>query len=215
MSRSAVRFQTNFYRLVPRLALATAFAIVLSVPGINARAQQADKGSQDKHLDIRSSAGDVHLGNDADVRDIGLPVYPGARLRHDEENKNSANVGIFTSAFGIKLVAVHYDSDDAPSKLIAYYRDKLKKYGKVLECHTSERGGDVHVNAGNTDSTESHDSPQSKMLKCEGDNTGNDVELKVGTEDNQHIVAVEPAEKGAGSTFALVYLRTRGKQGDI
>jgi hypothetical protein len=28
-------------------------------------------------------------------------------------------------------------------------------------------------------------------------------------------VAVEPAEKGTGSTFALVYLRTRGKQGDI
>jgi hypothetical protein len=215
MSRSAVRFQANFYRLVPGLMLAAAFIILLSLPALSAEGQQADKGSQDKHLDIRSSAGDMHLGNDADVRDIGLPVYPGARLRQDDESKNSANVGIFTSAFGIKLVAVHYDSDDAPSKLIAYYREKLKKYGKVLECHTSDHGGGVHVNAGNADSTESHDSPQSKVLKCEGDNTGKDVELKVGTEDNQRIVAVEPAEKGAGSTFALVYLRTRGKQGDI
>jgi len=215
MSRSAARFEASFYRLAPRLALATAFAMLVSLPAMNAEAQQPDNANQDKHVDIRSSAGDLHVGNDADVRDIGLPVYPGARLRHDDENKNSANVGIFTSVFGIKLVAVHYDSDDAPSKLIAYYRDKLKKFGKVLECHTSEHSGDVHVNAGNHDSTESHDSPQSKALKCEGDNTGKDVELKVGTEDNQHIVAVEPAEKGAGSSFALVYLRTRGKQGDI
>jgi hypothetical protein len=211
MSQSAVRFQGIFYRL----ALAAAFALLLSLPALNAEAQQADQGTQDKHVDIRSSAGDLHMGNDADVRDIGLPVYPGARLRRDDHDKNSANVAIFTSAFGIKLVAVHYDSDDAPAKLIAYYRDKLKKYGKVLECHSSEHSGDVHVNAGDHDSNESNDSPKSKELKCEGDNTGKDVELKVGTEDNQHIVAVEPAEKGAGSTFALVYLHTRGKQGEI
>jgi len=39
------------------------------------------------------------------------------------------------------------------------------------------------------------------------------VELKVGTEDNQHIVAVEP--QGKGSSFALVYVQTHGKEGMI
>jgi hypothetical protein len=39
--------------------------------------------------------------------------------------------------------------------------------------------------------------------------------LKVGTEDNQHVVAVEPNDGHGGSTFALVYVHTRGKQGDI
>jgi hypothetical protein len=163
-----------------------------------------------KSLDVQSSFGDMHLGNDADPQQVGLPVYPGARLRKHDDNRNSANLSLFTSAFGMKLVVLNYDSDDAPSKIIAYYREKLKKYGKVLECRTSERGGDV--NAGKDD----QDSQKSKELKCEGDQTGDTIELKAGTEDNQHLVAVSPAENGGkGSTFALVYLRTRAKQADI
>jgi hypothetical protein len=206
MSRSA---RAIFCRPVSRLVLAAAFAMLLSMPTLPAGAQQTDNGSQDKHLDIRSSAGDLHVGNDANAREIGLPLYPGARLKHDEHDKNSANLAIFTAAFGMKLVVANYDSDDPPNKLIAYYRDKLKKYGKVIECHTSEHGGDVHVNAGKNNSNGSRD------VNCDGDNTGNVVELKVGTQDNQHLVSVEPSEKGNGSTFALVYVHTRGKQGDI
>jgi hypothetical protein len=197
------RLQRIFHR---HLALAAAL-ILFSISAMHA--QQTDNQNQDKHLDIRSSAGDLHLGNDADARDVGLPLYPGARPRHDDDNKNSANIAIATAAFGMKLIVVSYDSDDAPSKLIAYYRDKLKKYGKVVECHTSERGGDVHVNSGKDDAD------GSKAVKCDGDNTGNIIELKVGTQDHQHVVSVEPAEKGSGSTFALVYVHTRGKQGDI
>ena len=204
MSGSTAVRQEN----LSRLALAAALVIVLGL-SLGAGAQQTDNGSQDKHLDIRSSAGDLHVGNDASAREMGLPLYPGARLKQDDENKNSANLGIFTAAFGVKLLVANYDSDDSPGKLVAYYRDKLKKYGKVLECHSTEHGGDVHVNAGKNSSN------GSKEVKCEGDNTGEVVELKVGTQDNQHLVSVAPAEKGAGSTFALVYVHTRGKQGDI
>jgi hypothetical protein len=209
MSRFAVRFETVFYRLAPPLALAAAFAMLLTLLALTAKAQQANDGGQDKHLDIRSSAGDLHVGNDADVRDTGLPVYPAARLKRNDDGKNSANIGIATAAFGMKLVVVNYDSDDSPDKLIAYYRDKLKKYGKVLECHSREHGGDIHVNSGKDDSN------GSKEVKCEGDNTGDVVELKVGTEDHQHMVSVEPSARGNGSTFALIYVHTRGKQGDI
>lgn len=85
----------------------------------------------------------------------------------------------------------------------------MKKYGKVIECHTSEHGGDIHANAGKNNSN------GSKELKCDGDNTGSVIELKVGTQDHQHLVSIEPSEKGTGSVFALVYVRTRGKEGDI
>jgi hypothetical protein len=207
MSRFAQRFETVFYRLALQLTLAAAFA--MSLLALTAKAQQTNDGSQDKHLDIRNSAGDLHVGNDADVRDTGLPVYPAARLKHNDDGKNSANIGIVTAAFGMKLVVVNYDSDDSPDNLIAYYRDKLKKYGKVLECHTHEHGGDIHVNAGKDDSN------GSQPVKCEGDNTGNVVELKVGTQEHQHLVSVEPSAKGNGATFALIYLHMRGKQGDI
>jgi len=189
-----------------RSILAIAFGIAIAVPGFAAQSQKPDSG-EDKNLDVRSSLGDLHLGSDGDARKAGLPLYPGARVRHDEENGNAFNLGVLTEAFGVKLVVAKYDSDDAPGKIISYYRERLKKYGKVLECHTREHGGDSHA--------EVNDDEHSKELKCEGDNTGPVTELKVGTEDNQHVVAVEPKEGHSGSTFALVYVHTRGKQGDI
>jgi len=172
-------------------------------------AAYGQKSDDSDNLDIRSSVGDLHVGSDADVRATGLPVYPGARLRKHDDDRNSANLALFTSAFGFKLVVANYDSDDAPGKVIAYYRGRLKKYGKVLECHSSRHGGDVNAH------TDKDDSGKSKELTCEGDNTGDVVELKVGTEDNHHAVAIEPAENGTGSTFAIVYVYSRGKQGDI
>ncbi|MGA8154380.1 MAG: hypothetical protein WB952_25780 [Terriglobales bacterium] len=190
-----------------RVVAALAAALFLSSGGVHAQTSGTD--SQDKNLDIRSSVGDLHMGSDADARATGLPVYPGARLRKHEENRDSANLALFTSAFGFKLVVANYDSDDAPSKVIAFYRGKLKKYGKVLECHTSKNGADISPQEDNDDSA------KSKELKCDNDNTGSGVELKVGTEDNQHVVAVEPAENGSGSTFAIVYVYSRGKQADI
>ena len=108
----------------------------------------------------------------------------------------------------MKLVVAKYDSDDGPAKIIDFYRDKLKKYGKVLECHSEKHGGDVEADV------DSKDSSDSKELKCD-ENSGPVTELKVGTEDDQHIVAIEPRDAGKGSTFALVYLRTRGKRGDL
>jgi hypothetical protein len=176
-------------------------------------AQESDSTSRDKSLDIRSSVGDLHVGGDADARKAGLPLYPGARLKADNGNDDKVNLGILTDAFGIKLVIAKYDSDDAPAKVIDYYRDKLGKYGKVLECHSRKHGGDVDVH--NDDHDDDKESQRSGPVKCEGDNSGPVTELKVGTEDNQHVVAVEPREPSKGSTFAIVYVHTRGKRGEI
>lgn len=188
-----------------RPMLAAAFGILIAISGVAAQAQE----DKDKNFDVRSSVGDLHVGADADARKVGLPLYPGARLKSDDHDRDNANLSIFTEAFGFKLVVANYDSDDASAKVIAFYRDKLKKYGKVLECHSRKHGGDVDIH-----DDEKDDSNKSKELKCEGDNTGPVTELKVGTDENQHVVAVEPRE-GSGSTFALVYVHARGKQGDI
>lgn len=196
-----------FRSVVIRGIILVSFSMVVACLGI--AAQAPSQSNQDKHVDIQSSAGDLHVGNDADARKAGLPLYPGARLRHDDENSNAANLSLFTDAFGVKLVLAKYDSDDAPGKVIDFYRDKLKKYGKVIECHTREHGG---AHADFNDDEDSKDK-RSSEVKCEGDNTGPVTELKVGTENNQHVVAIEP--NGGGSTFALVYVHTRGKQGDI
>lgn len=196
------------------------FALVLSALTLTGYAQ--DSGGQNKNLDVRSPVGDLHLGSDADARKAGLPLYPGARLKSgDDNNKNQANLSLLTDAFGMKLVVASYESDDAPGKVIDFYRDKLKKYGKVLECHSHKHGGDVEMRDDDADSSvdknddkNDEKKPESKVLKCD-ENSGPVIELKAGTEDNLHVVSVEPHDGGKGSTFALVYVHTRGKRGEI
>ena len=43
-----------------------------------------------------------------------LPVYPGARPKEKDEDgdEKSANVDISTSAFGLKVVAIEYETND-------------------------------------------------------------------------------------------------------
>jgi hypothetical protein len=164
-----------------------------------------EQNGQDKQVDINTLVGGIHVSKGADVADVGLAAYPGARLKQDgsDGKDKSANVNISSFGFGLKVVALEYQSDDAPDKLVAYYKDQLKKYGRVLECHTSHL--DVNPDIKGSD----HGSHE---LTCEG-SSGNNIELKVGTKENQHIVAVEP--DGKGSSFSLVYVRTHGKDADI
>lgn len=183
--------------------LTPVFVVAAALLSIPAMGQDSDH----KHVDISTSSGSLHLGDDADAKRIGLPLYPGAHLKSDEESKNKVNLSLLTEAFGMKFVVANYDSDDAPGKVIDYYRDKLKRYGKVLECHSDKHGGDLDIDSSDKDS-------KSKELKC-GENSGPVVELKAGTEDNQHVVAIEPRDAGKGSSFAMVYVYTRGKRGEI
>ena len=162
-----------------------------------------DSDNSDKALDVRSSVGDLHVGKDADAQKAGLPLYPGAHPKHEQDN-DPLNFGILTESFGLKLVVAKYESSDPAAKILAYYKDRMKKYGQVLECHHSNVNTDVH--------SDSHDDGD-RPLKCEGDNTGPVTELKVGTEHNARIVSIEFSDKG--TTFAIVYVRSRGKSGDI
>lgn len=193
-----------------RQILAVAFGAAISIPGWAAQSQKPDN-SQSETFDVRSSVGDTHLGADGDARKAGVPLYPGARLRRDKENSDAVNIGVLTEAFGFKLVVANYESDDDPGKVIHFYRDKLKKYGSVLECHSRKHGGDVDFD----DDDKNDDAKGSKELKCDGDNTGPVTELKVGREGNQRVVAIEANQGRSGSTFAVVYVHAHGKQGDI
>jgi hypothetical protein len=185
-------------------AASLAGLLLLAACSVNVK-KQAD--GQDKQVDINTFAGGIHVSKQADVSDVGLAVYPGARLKEkgSDGSDKSANVNISGFGFGLKVVALEYQSDDAPAKVLAFYKDQLKKYGSVLECHTSGLNLDMKMG--------SHGSRNdSNELTCEGDH-GNKIELKVGKKYDQHIVAVEP--EGRGSSFSLVYVRTHGKDADI
>lgn len=194
----------NKFQFVSRFVFGIAAAAVLLLPGCSVNVKKAQNG-EDKQVDINTLVGGIHVSKGADVADVGLAVYPGARLKQkgSDGDDKSANVNISSFGFQLKVVALEYQSDDSPAKLVAFYRDQLQKYGHVLECHTSHL--DVNPDVHNWD----HGSHE---LTCEG-SSGSNVELKVGTKENQHIVAVEPDGKGA--SFSLVYVRTHGKDADI
>jgi hypothetical protein len=185
-------------------AFAFACSAMLVLPACNVNVKKNGEG-QDKKVDIETPIGGLHVSKGADVRDIGLPVYPGARRKEgdDDGQEKSANVNISSSLFGLRVVAIEYLSDDPPDKVVAYYTDQLKRYGSVLECHTNKKNPGASMNPGD-------DSKDSEKLKCEGDNDGKVIELKVGTEKNQHIVSIQPADSGKGSDFGLVYIQMRG-----
>lgn len=199
MRRDDGRDKENFAKRLKIAACAITFLLASSC-SINVR---KEPNGQDKQVDINTFAGSIHVSKQADVSDIGLSVYPGARLKEKPSGDDkSANVNVSGFGYGIKVIALEYKSADPPGKVISFYKDQLKKYGSVLECHTSNLVVGERI----------HTKNESNELTCEGE-SGSDIELKVGMRDDQHIVAVEP--DGGGSSFSLVYVRTHGKDADI
>jgi hypothetical protein len=188
---------------VPNVAALLLVALLLGC-SVNVKKNE-DKS--DKNVDITTPIGGIHVSKNAEPHATGLDVYPGAKLieKDHEGEDNSANVNISTPLFGLKVVAQEYQSDAPPEKLIDYYTGQLKKYGNVLQCRGSWKGGHV-------DMSHSKDKDKSKELKC-NENSGDTVELKVGTKENQHLVSIAP--NGKGSKFALVLMHFREKDESI
>lgn len=140
------------------------------------------------------------VGDAATTADVGLPAYPGAKpYKNADETSSAANLGLSTSLFGFKVVAMKLETRDEPRKVAVFYRRALSKYGNVLECD------------GATDRTgESHSDGEGDALVCEPDeNDAHSVVYKVGTKDNQRIVAIKPHDNG--TQFDIVRLEIRGE----
>jgi hypothetical protein len=196
-------------RVAGTTAMAAAMLMVFSACKIHV--DKAKNGEEDK-VDIQTPLGGIHVNKDVNARDTGLPVYPGAREKKKKDGGNNdngqANVNIASGFFGLKIVVAEFLTDDPPEKVISYYRNQLKKYGGILECHTRKGKDDspnVEVNTGHKNDGD--------KLACD-ENSGPVVELKVGTRDNQHVVSVSPQDGGQGSDFALVFVQARGERKD-
>ncbi|MBA3912496.1 MAG: hypothetical protein H0X25_01240 [Acidobacteriales bacterium] len=190
--------------LLSSCAIFGLLALLCALPGCSVNVNK--DGSEDsKNVDIKTPMVGLHVGKDADARDIGLPLYPGSRksVKKSDGDDQSANLSIATAAFGLKVIAVEFESDDSPQKIVDFYKDKLTQYGNVLECHSHDQGGNVNIDSGSDDSGKK----KSKELKCE-ENDGPVIELKAGSKENQHLVSVKT--EGKGTKFALVHVQTRG-----
>jgi len=164
-----------------------------------------DKDKEAKKVDIQTPFANLKVDTGATSTDNGIPVYPGATLRPQEgDNNHRANVNIQGIGFGLKVVAVEYQTPDSPDKVKSFYLDKLKKFGNVIECRGT--GGD-HDSDHNR-----NDKDLDKPVAC-GDSKGEGWELKTGTNGNQHLVAIKP--DGSGTRFGTVLVQIHGKEGEL
>jgi len=194
--------------LAKRLAATLVAAGLLSLPACSAKSQKSAEGKPEQ-VDVSTPLGSMHATSQANASDIGVAVYAGATPHKDSGDHSSANVNISTSLFGVKVAAAEYDTPDSPSKVLEFYRQQLKPYGPVLECKREGSGGSHRGGHGGDDAPVTCENGTADLNKV--DQQG--IELKVGTNSHQRIVEIEPS--GKGSKFALVYLRLRGKEGDV
>jgi len=145
----------------------------------------------------RDSDAGIQLKLQASEKEVGLPIYPGAKPHKDSDGESSAaNFGLWGSSFNFRLVVLKLESPDAPAKIAAFYQKALAKYGKVLDC---------------TNATKKDDSSKkqpSGALTCDDTPETGAMLFKSGTKAKQHIVGIEA--KRSGSVFQLVFLDTRG-----
>ena len=157
---------------------------------------QKDKNNDSEKVEMATPLGGLKVQTNIDPKDVGLSVYPGARLKpsEDSDHDKSANVNIQTPFFGMKVIVLDYVTDDPPQKVVDYYKKDLGHYGKVVEC----QGTNTHIQADHL----------KLQMDCSDSVHGDGVELKAGDDHAQHVVGVSP--EGKGSEFALVYIRVRG-----
>ena len=66
-----------------------------------------------------------------------VAVYPSAHETSGNKNGDGADVAVSVPFASLRFRAMRYDTMDAPSHVIAFYRKELSRLGKVSE----ERGG--------------------------------------------------------------------------
>lgn len=185
------------------IAIVGVISLVIVLGGCNI---QEKREGDNKRVDIKTPFGNLKVDTNADARDTGLPVYPGAQLKATEgDNSNKANVNINTSFFGLKVIAATYTSEDAPEKVLSFYGNEMKKYGDVLRC----RGGSV----GDVKIKEKPGSGDGELTCDKEDHDSSATELKVGTKSKQRVVVVKP--NGKGSEFSVVMVQTRNDEGAL
>lgn len=186
--------------------------ILIGLTGCNLKIKEEGKDGN-KNVSISSSLGDLKVRTDeVNPADTGMSVYPGSRLKpkQDRDSENKANVDINTPWFGLKVVALTYETDDTPEKIWGYYRDEMsKKWGKPLECRPGSP--DLDRKKEGKDDLTCRDKHGRSKLNIDADT--NEMQLKVGSEDRQHIVAIK--NSGGKTQYSLVYVTLRGENDSI
>lgn len=199
MNAGALRYRKvhdSLKRLSP-LAKLAALAVICGSLCFVVPLSSQEKADQETSGGKGNKGAGIYFNAEAEAKDVGLPVYPGARPHKEKDNdSDSAKMGLWGGSFGFKLAVLKLESNDSAEKVAAFYRKALAKYGTVLDCR--EASYQTGEKSGNK---------SSKQLTCEDDKPKpGEMEFKAGTKEKRHIVGIQP--NGSGSLFQLVYVES-------
>ncbi len=168
---------------------------LLNLIGCTVKTQKNSGTSND--VDICTPLGSMRLRGQGVAGNMGLALYPGARLLPDAKEyggDNNVDMSIFNPLFSLKVVAQKYESDDPPGKILDFYEKQLRLFGSVDRCRNSKSAG---FRPSAEDGQRYHEY---------------EFEIKTGTEGTQRIVRVTPHKQG--SSFILVHVQQKSGKYD-
>ena len=101
----------------------------------------ASNTKQGDAVSVDTPFGSLHVREDSriDPKRLGIPVYPGAELRHDHHNLASVELNFGNEDKALAVVAGEYTTPDSMEKVREFY------HGELPHWMVSEgRRGDVH-----------------------------------------------------------------------
>jgi hypothetical protein len=187
------------------IGLVAGLALTAGLTGCFSVHTEKGANGEDKSVQVDTPFGGVHVNtNQTTASDLGLPVYPGAKMVADDDKHKSADVHLGFGEWQLRVRAVSYQTQDSKEQVTAFYKKALGRYGDVITCQgNAPIGSPTRTSEGLTCSEDNH--PKVKIDQGDyGVDKGN-LELKAGSKRHQHIVGFE--EPKAGQTrFALVAL---------
>lgn len=164
------------------------------------------KDGKNENVDIGTPFGSMQVktNDKGDTSVIGITTYPGAVLvnsNNEKSDKGSADINMNFGSFHLGIKAASYQTSDPQSKVEAFYRKDLARYGDVIECRdNSPVGQPTRTSQGLTCETKD----VKNHLHIDEDTSNSDLELRAGSEQHQHIVGIEA--KDGGTKIGIVAL---------
>jgi hypothetical protein len=167
---------------------------------------ESDKHGDSDNVKISTPFGGMQVKtNDAVVVEgIGLPTYPGAQLLKKDKDDGAADVNMNFGSFQLRVKAVSYQTGDSPTKVEAFYRVGLRRFGDVIACRDNRAvGTPVRTQEGLTCDNNKHNN-----YTVDDHPSKDELELKAGSNQHQHIVQIDG--QGGGTKIGLVALDLPG-----
>lgn len=184
--------------------LAACLALAAGVAGCRVNVEKGANG-EDKNVQVDTPFGGVHVNTDqTTAADLGLPVYPGAKLATGDDKHKSADVHLGFGEWEMRVKVVSYSTADSQDKVMAFYKKALGRYGDVITCQDNKPvGAPTQTSEGLT----CNDNGSNVQVDNHGTNYGyhpnGGFQLKAGSKRHQHIVGFENSAPDE-TKFALV-----------